>query len=226
VYGREYKNRELRFEASGGLSNASLILLDKETDTYWSIMTGEAMAGELAGTRLDELPYGEKRRWKDWVAEHPDTLVLSVDGVENESENPYDRYYASDDGFRGLEAASDALENKAPVFAFRLGRTAYAAPHAAFEGGAVFEVGTRSVFLYRPPGEELYFSSSAFVAEGEDAFRRDGERWLGPGKTVFDPASGSFGGSGAEEVEHLAGFDTLWLNWSTTYPKAVLLGDG
>jgi hypothetical protein len=223
VYGRTYAGKELNFEASGGLSNASLIMLDKETDTYWSIMTGEAMAGELKGTRLDELPYGEKRQWKDWVAEHPDTLVLSVDGVENESENPYERYYASESGFRGIDAANDKLANKAPVFAFRLGGKAYAVPYAAFEGGATFRVGKQSVFLYRPAGVELYFSSAAFVAPGKEAFRRDGDAWVGPGGAAFDPEQGVFVGEGGA-IEHLAGFDTLWLNWSTTYPKAVLLG--
>ena len=74
VYGRSYAGKELRFEPSGGLLHASLILQDKETDTYWSIMEGEALAGELRGASLVELSSGVKARWQDWskarVEEH------------------------------------------------------------------------------------------------------------------------------------------------------------
>ena len=62
MYGREYAGRELRFEASGGLLNAALVMQDKETGSYWAIMEGESLAGDYAGTRLEELPLGGN--WK------------------------------------------------------------------------------------------------------------------------------------------------------------------
>ena len=80
MYGREYGDQVLRFEASGGLLNASLVMRDKETDSFWSIMTGDALSGELKGTSLVELPYGEKVRFGEWVERYPDTLVLTVKG--------------------------------------------------------------------------------------------------------------------------------------------------
>jgi hypothetical protein len=95
VYGREYGSDELQFEASGGLMYAALVMQDKETDTYWSIMSGDAVAGELKGRKLEELPVSVKTRWKDWLAAHPDTVVLSVDGVEHPPVNPYEKYFES-----------------------------------------------------------------------------------------------------------------------------------
>ncbi len=80
MYGRRYDGKDLRFEASGGLMHAALVMRDKETDSYWSIMTGDAIAGDLKGTPLEEWPLGEKAQWGDWSARHPDTLVLSVNG--------------------------------------------------------------------------------------------------------------------------------------------------
>ena len=59
----------------------SLVMQDKETDSYWSIMTGKSEGGAQGGTRLNELPVGVKLQWKEWVRRHPDTVVLSVDGV-------------------------------------------------------------------------------------------------------------------------------------------------
>ena len=72
VYGRSYGDRKLNFEASGALKQASLIMRDRETDSWWSIMTSDAIGGELVGTDLVELPRGEKVTWKDWRRRHPD----------------------------------------------------------------------------------------------------------------------------------------------------------
>ena len=78
MYSRDYRGRTVNFEVSGGLVNASLVMQDEQTDTYWSIMEGEAVAGELSGEKLVELPIGEKIQWRHWKERHPDTLVLSV----------------------------------------------------------------------------------------------------------------------------------------------------
>ncbi len=49
MYSRDYEGKTLKFEPSGGLVNGALILQDKETDTYWSIMEGKAIEGKLSG---------------------------------------------------------------------------------------------------------------------------------------------------------------------------------
>ena len=51
--------------------HAALVMRDKETDTYWSIMTGDAIAGDLEGTRLEEWPLGEKSQWKELFLYRP-----------------------------------------------------------------------------------------------------------------------------------------------------------
>ncbi len=62
---------------------ASLVMRDRETDSWWSIMTSSAIGGALQGTELDELPIGEKTTWADWRRRYPATLVLSVDGGQH-----------------------------------------------------------------------------------------------------------------------------------------------
>ena len=42
VYARKYGEQLLGFEPSGGLVNGSLVMRDFETDSFWSLMTGEA----------------------------------------------------------------------------------------------------------------------------------------------------------------------------------------
>ena len=223
MYGREYAGRELHFEASGGLLNAALVMQDKETDSYWAIMEGRSLAGEYAGTRLEELPQGVKAQWKDWVQDHPDTLVLSVDGVEHVRDSPYDNYFGSKGGFRGAKARDKRLKTKDPIFAFELGAAKYAVPFPAFEGGAVFDLGQEKLFLFRPPGVEIFYSTLAFRSEA--GFARREERWqeVATG-AFFDAETGAFSKADGSGPARLEGFDTFWYTWSLTHPDTGVLG--
>ena len=218
MYGRAYGDRVLRFEASGGLMHASLVMQDKETDSYWSIMTGGAIAGEYRGTSLDELPWGVKTTWKEWRAAHPATLVLSVDGAEHAEHNPYDNYFSSPDGFRGMQAADDRLPTKEPIYAFQLGGKAYAVPSADFAAGGAFSAGGEHLFLYRPADAAIFHSTAAFVSP--EGFTREGGVWRHASGAPFDPEKGGFAGG---EVPRLDGFDTFWFNWSMTHPETEVL---
>ncbi len=219
MYGRRYGDRVLNFEASGGLMHSSLVMQDKETDTYWAIMTGGALAGELAGTRLVELPYGAKTTWKDWRAEHPETLVLSVDGEEHAEHNPYDNYFSSADGFRGAQAEDDRLPTKETIYSFQLDGTAYAIPYSEFSGGGSFEVAGRHLFLYRPKDAAIFYSTLAYVSS-EGGFEEAGGVWRHASGATFDAAEERFAGG---ELPHLDGFDTFWFNWSMTHPDTKIL---
>ena len=226
MYGREYDGRELRFEPSGGLLYSALVMQDKESDTYWSIMTGDAIAGEQKGTELEELPVGAKAQWGDWKREHPGTLVLSVNGREHVRNNPYDNYFSDDAGFRGVTASDTRLDTKASIYAFDVGGQKYAVPFEAFQGeGATFTAGDRQVFLYRPEGVAIFHSTVARVSD-QRFEQRDGVWHDAATGARFDAAAGEFtGGSGAGSApEPLWGFDTFWYTWSLTNPGTVLLG--
>ena len=217
MYGREYGGKELNFEPSGGLLHASLVMQDKETDTYWSIMTGTALAGDLAQTELVELPIGVKAQWKDWVKDYPETMVLSIKGVEHEANNPYDNYFESDEGFRGAAARDNRLPTKEAVYAFQIEGAAYAMRFSSFENGKIFKVGDREIFLFRPSGVEIFYSTLAFVS-GDSEFEHYDGVWRHRSGAKFDPEAGSFGG-----VKRLDGFDTFWFNWSMTHPETKIL---
>ena len=221
VYGRSYGERELQFEASGGLMYASLVMQDKETDTYWSIMTGDALAGQLEGTKLEELPLSVKVQWKDWVASHPDTVVLSVDGIEHLDENPYESYFASEEGFRGATAKDDRLPTKAAIYAFWLDDISYAVAHDAFADGAAFDLGDGTVFLYRPREAKVFYSTFAFHVP--EPLRLADGTWKTESGATFDVESGEFTGKGSDHVLKLQGFDTFWVNWSMTHPDTKVL---
>ena len=66
--------RRLTFYIAGTY-NGSILLADYETKSYWTPFTGEALEGELKGTKLPQVPLLQCP-WSEWVQMHPDTLVL------------------------------------------------------------------------------------------------------------------------------------------------------
>ncbi|MCG6926599.1 MAG: DUF3179 domain-containing protein [Acidobacteria bacterium] len=225
VYGRRYEGRDLAFEPDGGLLNATLVVRDRETDSLWSILTGDAIEGKLQGTRLDQWPVGEKVRWREWREEHPDTLVLSVDGREHIRNDPYDIYFASNAPFRGIEAKDDRLPSREPVYAFRVGDTRYAVAFSSFEGGAVFRIRDLELFLYRPRGAEVHHSTLAFDGR-KGSFLHGQDGWTHePSGARFDPDHGAFAAraGGPEGPGRFEGLDTFWYMWSLTHPETEIL---
>lgn len=222
MYDREYQDETLNFEPSGGLWQASLVMQDKETDSYWSIMSGDSIAGRFRGTALRELPAGRKMQWKDWVAEHPDTLVLSVEGKEH-GDYGYENYFDSEDGFRGMEATDKRLKTKQSVYSFQMDGKAYAVPFEAYQEGEIFQAGGTSLFFYRPTDVAIFYSTHAFTSPG--GFEKREDRFIDKASGArFDPQAGSFTGGKGEGPARLQGFDTFWYNWSLIHPDTEVLG--
>ena len=220
MYGRDYQGKTLDFEASGGLVDAALIMQDKQTDTYWSIMTGEAAAGALEGERLIELPVSQKMRWLDWKSAHPETLALSVRGVEDPKRAAYDGYFADPRGFRGIVARDGRLETKTPIYAFLHEGRAHAITHRRIAGGRTYELEKGpSIFVYRDRKDEIFRGTAAFVSDA--GFEESGGVWREVSSGArFDPEQREFAGG---EVKRLNGFDTFWYNWSLAHDKPRIL---
>jgi hypothetical protein len=124
-------------------------MLEQETKSYWSIMTEEAIWGQLKGQRLQPLQGAKKMMFGAWRALHPNTHVLSNDGVQHAPRDPYDHYFTSAEGFRGLRATDRRLKDKALLYGLHVGDAPWIVAHEGFDGGGVADVGGRQLFLYR-----------------------------------------------------------------------------
>ena len=223
VYGREYGDKVLSFEPSGALWEGSLVMRDRETDSWWSIITGDAVGGALSGEKLDELAVGEKVRWQEWKKRYPKTLVLSVEGQEHDPRNPYAGYFNSERTFQRIEAKDPRLPAKEPVFAFRMDGEQYAVPHSAIEGGATVVIGDTQVFLYRPAGADVFESTRAYATEGKTKrIEKDGGAWVDKESGMRFTEDAGFSGE-PEGVARLTGFDTFWYNLANVVTGSVLL---
>ena len=204
VYGRTIGDRTLDLEPSGALKSATLVMRDRQTDSWWSIMTSSAIGGPLEGTKLEELPVGEKTTWARWRAEHPKTLVLSVAGRQHVESDPYENYFRSDETFRGTRFDDDRLPAKTPIFAFWLEGAPYAVSHAEIAAGRVLAspIADTTLVFYRAPDASIYESSLAWLV------RQPFEPRIDAAQLLADLESGRLVGV------RISGFDTFWYTWA------------
>jgi len=81
VYGRTLGERVLDFGHEGVLYRKSFMMYDRQTESLWLHVTGQALKGELKGAQLDFLPV-EVVPWSDWRERYPDTKVLVGEKAE------------------------------------------------------------------------------------------------------------------------------------------------
>ena len=93
VFERTMGNTVNSFGVSGLLRYSDLIMYDRATDSWWQQVTGEAIVGELTGTRLTYVP-ASIVSWADFRDTYPDGQVLTRDTgfTRRYGHNPYSGY--------------------------------------------------------------------------------------------------------------------------------------
>lgn len=87
---------KLDFGVSGLLYNSDVLLYDRQTESLWSQIMGQAITGKFKSKKLTGLPL-EHTSWADWKSRHPETTVLSTrtGSKRNYENNPYKGYESS-----------------------------------------------------------------------------------------------------------------------------------
>ena len=88
--------QQTEFGVSGLLYNSDVLLYDRNTQSLWSQIMGQAISGKLVGEKLSPIPISHTT-WRDWLQRHPDTKVLSnYTGYSRDyGRNPYAGYEQS-----------------------------------------------------------------------------------------------------------------------------------
>jgi hypothetical protein len=84
------------FGVSGLLYNSDVLLYDRASESLWSQILGQSVAGVRVGKKLTPIPVSHTT-WRDWQEKHPDTLVLSdaTGHSRDYSRDPYAGYEQS-----------------------------------------------------------------------------------------------------------------------------------
>ena len=126
MYSTEIDGETTEFGTSGMLYRSNKLMYDRATETLWHQFRGEPVVGPLAGSgiRLKVLP-SVLTTWVEWLAEHPDTTVISNDtGVypadfyrpEEHTRSIYYSYRADPGTMFPVAGIDDRLDIKAQVF--------------------------------------------------------------------------------------------------------------
>jgi len=153
VHAREVDGKTLTLLVSGKLWRNSLVMEDEETGTLWSHITGEALEGELAGTRLEIVP-GVHTTWAEWQAGHPGTQVLKKS--EEIKASRYERYFDDPDrtGLFRANWLQDRLPGKTLVYGLRSGPHSVAVVAELLAGGEAVAVDLAGDTVTMQQGED------------------------------------------------------------------------
>ncbi len=93
VFSAQVEELELTFGVSGLIFDNNVLLFDRNTESLWSQVMGEAISGKLKGSRLQLMPVTHTT-WSGWRKQHPNTQVLNTDtGFPRDyTDNPYELY--------------------------------------------------------------------------------------------------------------------------------------
>lgn len=78
AFDRRVDGQVLEFGVSGKLQNNDLVMYDRQTESLWQQITGEAIVGEHLGKKLRQVSM-DGMRWSQFKEEHPQGKVLSRD---------------------------------------------------------------------------------------------------------------------------------------------------
>ena len=249
AFDRRVEGEELVFGMSGKLRHKNLIMWDHRTESWWQQLTGKALVGDLAGQRLEflpfrTLPWGEVRRSIDRA------LVLSRESTQNEA---LSGFYAvkpcpteyPDEGLLWTGGpTSETLGSHARVVGISLPNTvAYPISELARLGVVNDVVGTQPVVLiyssepcigtvpglgasivdaaavYIPIVDER--ALSFYLKDGRILDRETGSEWSTAGLAVDGPLEG-------QQLEALPHTIAFWAPWVAFYPETELrlMGNG
>ncbi len=242
----EIEGETLTFGTSGNLRRSDLVMWDRQTESWWQQVTGEAIVGRLTGTQLDLLP-APIVAWETFREAHPDGRVLSREtGFDRPyGRNPYVGYDdISQDPFLYDGPLDGRLRPMDRVVGVELGGEARAYAFGALrdERAVNDSVGGEAVAVLWAPGTASALDR-ATIAEGRDVgavgvFRRSldgrtltfepagdgrfrdaetGSAWTVLGEAVDGPLRGET----LDAVPHHAVF---WFVWAAFQPEGTLYG--
>ena len=116
VFSAIFDARILTFGVSGLLYNSDVLMYDKQTNSLWSQLMMQAVSGDMKDQKLSFIE-SEHTTWKGWLAQHPDTKVLSdkTGHSRDYDRNPYEGYTRTPTLYFTVKHKSDALPEKKQV---------------------------------------------------------------------------------------------------------------
>ncbi len=230
VYAREIDGRTLTLAVSGKLLMNGLVMYDRETDSLWSQVSGEAIYGSYEGTKLEILP-ALLTTWRLWLDEYPGTKTLDKRGNDQYRFDPYEPYYRDNSvGLFGRTIIDERVAAKELVSGVELDNQAKAYPFSALSDSPPVNdelAGTPLLVVFDSEGESATVFSR--VVDGRALtfeLRQDvltdietGSAWSGvTGQGLSGPLAGKI-------VSRIPSITLFWFAWVDFHPNTEVYGN-
>ncbi len=248
VFERQLGDEALDFGVSGFLRNSDLIMFDRQSETWWQQLTGEALVGAYAGTLLEIAP-SQVISFGSFAELHPDGLVMSrATGYNRQyGTNPY-RDYDTQLGrpflFRGeIDPRLDSPVDH--VLAAIIGDVAVAYPFDSlrtqrvvndvvadtplvifYQGGVASALGDYIIDNARDIGTAGMYKATLddgaalrFVADGDGSFRDEATQ--STWNAFGEATAGELEGS---QLRWINAFPHFWFAWAAFHPETLVYG--
>lgn len=226
----------LEFGSTGMLMRSNKLMYDRNTNTVWNAFTGIPAFGDLATTDL-ELPLLPVvvTTWSDWLADHHDTSVLSLEtGYQRNYSNgaAYSGYFNDSNFimFPSFQQNTETVQNKEMIFGLTVDDTHRAYPLTILVDEPVvndtlddldvviiseasperdfFEPGGAAVRAYERNGLTFSLNAEGVLVDNV------GDTW----RLTEDALIAEDG----RQLERVAGHLAFWFGWYGFYPETDL----
>jgi hypothetical protein len=240
AFDRRLDGRLLDFGTTGNLRKSDLVMWDRQTESWWQQVTGEAIVGELTGARLTPVP-ASIVSWGQVKRGAATTRVLSraTGYTRDYGRNPYVGYDRIDQSPFLFDGALDGrLPPMERVLTVELGGESAAYPFGRLaERRVVMDtVGGRPIVIFYRPGTSSALDSSSiaasrdvgaavafaptvdgraltFAARGDDIVDAEtGSTWDLLGSAVAGPLAG-------RRLEPIVSGNHFWFAWAAFRPE-------
>lgn len=207
---------DVELGVSGQLVNSNLVMYDRDSESYWSQITGSGIQGDYEGESLEEFRV-IWTEWGNWKERHPETEVMEeTEFARNYDADPYENafgignYYETEDTMFSVMSEDDSRPNKEVVLGYRNSQGAVAFDYEKIETERVIEteVGDQDyVLIYdegletgrmyeNPENQEIIFENGGYLIDGESFEAYD------------------------LPLNEVPAFDAYWFAWHAFYPDA------
>ena len=117
----------LDFGVSSLLHNSDLVMYDRQTESLWQQITGEAFAGKSRGSQLKTLPLS-MITWENWRQQYPHAEVLSIEEIQSDryQKDAYGDYAENEKLYMPVSATDARLHPKRVIYGMEIGDRALA----------------------------------------------------------------------------------------------------
>lgn len=206
------------FGSSGFLYRSNKLMYDKQTHSLWNQFTGRPVAGALTGSGI-----ALKTRpvvitsWADWLAEHPETRVLSINTGHRRDYSPgrpYGSYFASEDLMFPAFVGDTQLKPKSYVFALRSSGAEKAWPLERFRDEPVIN-DTVGILTLTLVGNADTRTVRAYSTEGRRfEAMPDKKRLKAADGSIWQVTEAALIGDDGVQLYRLPGHVAFWFAWS------------